>query len=126
MKIKGNKIYAVWLGERLVAVGTAAEVCDALCITPATLAYYCSPSARRREQDEGRAVRVVGFEPEPLEGQLDDYLAAQLAVYEPGTLMTDEAAAEYCRGVVSGLQLARNYLRAWAAAMKEWESDEVR
>lgn len=123
MKIKGNKIYAAWRGERLEAVGTAAEVCEKLNIGKDTLAFYCSPSARLREKEEGRALRAVGFEPEPLDGQLDDYLAAQLAAYEPGTLMADEAAAEYCRGVVDGLQAARRYVRAWVKAMEEWESD---
>lgn len=123
MKIKGNKIYAAWRGERLVAVGTAAEVCEQLNIGKDTLAFYCSPSARLREKEEGRAIRAVGFEPEPLEGQLDDFLAAQIALMEPGTLSDNEPAAEYCRGTVDGLQAARRYVRAWVKAMEEWESD---
>lgn len=41
-------IYALYKGERLLGIGTAAELAEKLGVTQKTIWWYASPAAKRR------------------------------------------------------------------------------
>lgn len=51
--------YALWKGDKVLAIGTAKELAERFCVSVKTIRWWASPAARRRNKGSQKVAERI-------------------------------------------------------------------